>query len=143
ADLVANAPTATCDRPPIDVLRALFEDPQRLRPGQTTAQVTEEAAAQFARLADSLRKWGADPERAAHFLMRLLFCLFSEDIGLLPPKLFSRLVESTQTRPNAFNARLRELFGAMATGGSFGEHDIAHFDGGLFADEDALNLTSD
>src|SRR5438093_5031081 len=27
-DLVANASTPTCDRPPLDVLRALFEDPQ-------------------------------------------------------------------------------------------------------------------
>jgi hypothetical protein len=31
-------------------------------------------------------------ERAADFLIRLLFCLFSEDIGLLPERLFTRLV---------------------------------------------------
>jgi hypothetical protein len=49
----------------------------------------EMAAAEFATLADSLRATGVDPQRAAHFLMRLLFCLFAEDIGLLPPKLFS------------------------------------------------------
>ncbi len=28
----------------------------------------------------------------------------------------------------------------MATGGDFGEHDIAHFNGGLFADDTALDL---
>ncbi len=62
------------------------------------------AAAEFATLADSLRARGVDPQRAAHFLMRLLFCLFAEDIGLLPPKLFSVLLERTRHRPADFKA---------------------------------------
>jgi hypothetical protein len=62
------------------------------------------AAAEFATLADSLRARGVDPQRAAHFLMRLLFCLFAEDIGLLPPKLFSVLLERTRRRPADFKA---------------------------------------
>ena len=36
--------------------------------------------------------------------MRLLFCLFAEDIGLLPPKLFSVLLERTRRRPADFKA---------------------------------------
>ena len=51
-------------------LAAVFADPRRLRPEQTPAQVTERAAAEFAALAESLRRRGADPQRAAHFLMR-------------------------------------------------------------------------
>ncbi len=54
ADLIPNQPTANCKLPPLEVLRAVFSDPQRLKPGQTTAQVTEEAAAQFSKLAESL-----------------------------------------------------------------------------------------
>jgi len=92
ADLDTNQPTATCKVPPLEVLRAVFTNPGRLKPGQTTDQVTKDAAEQFSRLAESLRSRGVPPERAAHFLMRVLFCLFSEDIGLLPNKLFSRLV---------------------------------------------------
>jgi hypothetical protein len=144
ADLVTNQPTETCKLPPLEVLRAVFTDPGRLKPGQTTAQVTEAAAAQFSKLAESLRSRGVPSERAAHFLMRLLFCLFSEDIGLLPGKLFSRLVESNLQRPAEFTKRLRQLFSAMAgEQGSFGEHDIPYFDGGLFSDDEAYDLTRD
>jgi hypothetical protein len=76
--------------------------------------------------------------------MRLLFCLFSEDIGLLPGKLFSRLVQSNIQRPEDFTKRLRQLFSAMAgEQGSFGEHDIPYFDGGLFSDDEAYDLTRD
>jgi len=144
ADLVPNQPTATCTLPPLEVLRALFTDPGRLKPGQTTAEVTEGAAAQFSKLAESLRSRGVPSERAAHFLMRLLFCLFSEDIGLLPGKLFSRLVHSSIQKPTDFTKKLKQLFGAMShEGGMFGEHDIAYFNGGLFSDEEAYELTRD
>lgn len=142
-DLFRGDVTATCALPPLEVLRALFANPARLRPQQTTEQVTERAALEFAALATSLRSRGAEPQAAAHFLMRLLFCLFAEDTGLLPPKLFSRLVESTRTRPSEFGKRLGVLFAAMATGGSFGADDIAHFNGGLFADEQVMDLSGD
>ncbi len=141
ADLQNGTPTDSCPFLPLDVLRAVFRHPSSLRPQQTTEQVTEQAAAEFAKLAESLRSRGFDPERSAHFLMRLLFCLFAEDIGLLPSGLFARIVAATQSRPEDFTARLRQLFGAMATGGFFGADDIGHFNGGLFADDDALDLT--
>lgn len=144
ASLIDNEPSENCARPPFEVLRTLFSDPQQLRPGQTTAQVTEEAAAQFAKLAASLRKNGIPSERAAHFLMRLLFCLFSEDIGLLPDGLLIRLIEANYHRPREFTKRLKQLFAAMATeGGAFGEHDIPYFDGGLFLDDEAYDLSSE
>jgi type II restriction/modification system DNA methylase subunit YeeA len=127
----------------LDVLRALFTDPEQLRPKQTTAQVTEVAAREFAQLASSLNRAGVEPEPAAHYLMRLLFCLFAQDIQLLPPGLFTRLVTSTRDRPADFAPRVRGLFGAMASGGFFGADDIAHFNGGLFADDRAFDLTRD
>ncbi len=144
ADLVTNQPTETCKLPPLDVLRAVFTDPGRLKPGPTTDQVTQAAADQFSKLAESLRSRGVPSERAAHFLMRLLFCLFSEDIGLLPSKLFSHLVQSNIQRPAEFTKRLRQLFAAMAgEHGSFVEHDIHYFNGGLFSDDEAYDLTRD
>ena len=128
---------------PLELLRILFTNPERLRPKQTTAEVTQDAAKEFAQLAGSLQKAGADPEQAAHFLMRLLFCLFAQDVQLLPPKLFTKLVEATRTRPDEFSRRLRLLFDAMAVGGSFGVEDIPHFNGGLFADDRVFALTFD
>ncbi len=143
ADLARNEPTPTCALPPLEVLRAAFTHPDLLRPNRTTASVTEDAAREFAALAEGLRRRGEDPEATAHFLMRLLFCLFAEDIGLLPERLFTTLIARTRTRPADFAARLGLLFAAMATGGSFGADDIAHFNGGLFADVATLPLTGD
>ncbi len=141
ADLSAGVATTASVLPPLDVLRAVFTEPERLRPEWTPEYVTEQAAAEFATLAESLRQRGVDPERAAHFLMRLLFCLFAEDINLLPRRLFTRLVEQTKRRPVVFRELLRELFAKMRAGGFFGIDEIAYFNGGLFADDTTLELT--
>lgn len=53
-DLNCNQVTATCPLPPLDVLRALFGDYNILRPERTDAQVTQEAAKLFSRLAERL-----------------------------------------------------------------------------------------
>jgi len=143
ADLARPAPTETSALPPLDVLRALFEDPARLRPGLTTEGVTQTAARSFGLLAQSLHARGHDPHPASRFLIRLLFCLFAEDVGLLPPGLFTLLAEKTRTRPDEFSNRLGLLFEAMRTGGAFGADDIKCFNGGLFQDADVLPLTRD
>jgi hypothetical protein len=126
--------------PPLDVLRALFDEPDRLRPQHTLAHVTEQAAKEFAKLADSLRSRGEEPALAARFLVRLLFCLFAEDVGLLPKDLFTRLVEGTRAHPGQFATQLGQLFHTMATGGYFGVDQIAYFNGGLFSDDRVLDL---
>lgn len=141
SDLPDPSPTLACPMPALEVLRRLFKNPGSLRPEQTTAQVTERAAAEFAILAQRLTGRGESAEATAHFLMRLLFCLFAEDAGLLPEKLFKRLVERTRTRPADFGERLSLLFAAMATGGAFGVEDIPYFNGGLFTDSTVLGLT--
>jgi hypothetical protein len=127
----------------IAMLRAVFHNPDFFRIAQTTAQVTQEAAKEFARLAELLRKYGEEPHQIAHFLIRLLFCLFAEDIGLLPERLFNRLVSQTRHLPGAFTNQLRQLFGAMTSGAWFGVDKIAHFDGGLFDNEVVLTLDSE
>jgi type II restriction/modification system DNA methylase subunit YeeA len=142
-DLLSSAPTANCALPPLDVLRAVFYDPEQLRPEAARARVTEKVASEFAKLADSLEKTGIEPQRAAHFLMRLLFCLFADSIGLLPEHLFRQMIELDKNRPANFARKLRQLFAAMSTSGStFGPHDIHYFNGGLFADDEVFELTS-
>lgn len=66
-DLLTGAPTPECSLPPLDVLRALFTDPEQLRPEKADARVTEHVAAEFAKLAASLRERHADPERSRIF----------------------------------------------------------------------------
>ncbi len=140
-ELLAGTPTANCALAPLDVLRAVFTDPSLLRPEAAQARVTERVAAEFAKLADSLESRGIEPQRAAHFLMRLLFCLFADSIGLLPEHLFRRMIEADKGKPANFARKLRQLFAAMSTSGStFGMHDIHWFNGGLFADDEVFNL---
>src|SRR5829696_1074360 len=122
-------------------LRRVWTEPEAFRVDETPEQVTEKAAQEFARLAKLLRERGEEPDRAAHFLIRLLFCLFAEDVLLLPQNLFSKLVAATRTKPPAtFAAQLRQLFASMRTGGFFGVDPILHFDGGLFDDDEVLEL---
>ncbi len=125
------------------VLQWAFTDPERLKPGRTIEAVTAEAAELFAGLAQRLRERGHEPQRVAHFMTRLLFCLFAEDIGLLPGRLFNDLLAAVKTRPAAFVDRARELFAAMRGGGWFGLIEIPWFNGGLFDDADCLPLESE
>jgi type II restriction/modification system DNA methylase subunit YeeA len=143
ADLLTSAPTPNCALPPLEVLRALFTDPGELRPEAAAARVTEQAAAEFAKLANSLRERGVDSERAAHFLMRLLFCLFADSIGLLPNHLFRQMLQLARDRASSFTRKLRQLFAAMSTEGSnFGMYDIHYFNGGLFGDDEVFELSA-
>ena len=142
-DLLSNVPTASCALPPLDVLRDAFTDPEQLRPERAAARVTESAAAEFAKLATSLEQRGTDPQAVAHFLMRLLFSLFADSIGLLPEHLFRQMIELDRAKPASFTRKLRQLFAAMSTkGNSFGIYDIHWFNGGLFADDSVFDLTS-
>ena len=127
----------------LDILRKAFTDPDKLRPGLTPSQVTEEAARHFARLAQLLRRYGNEPHATAHFLIRLLFCLFAEDVGILPGGLFTKLVTQPHRTAGAVSGQLRQLFAAMASGGSFGADEIPLVDGGLFNDDSTLDLDGD
>jgi len=121
-------------------LQWAFADPERLKPGKTRQTLTEEAAEQFAGLAQMLRAQGHDPQAAAHFINRLVFCLFAEDIGLLPNQMFTRLLEHAACRPAEFADMARDLFRAMQAGGRVGFEPVAWFNGGLFDSEATLPL---
>ncbi len=128
------------------LLRAVMSEPEALRPRQTPDEVTQLAAARFADIARSMQERGHEPEAVAHFLNRVLFCLFAEDVGLLPARLMTDLVRSRRDDPEAFEAGISELFRLMAdreTGRFFGTQRIEWFDGGLFDDAAALAFTRD
>ncbi|MEI6043718.1 MAG: DNA methyltransferase [Chloroflexota bacterium] len=124
----------------LDLLRKIFTDPDAFKVPTTTAEVTEQVAREFAQLAELLRKQGIEANQAAHFLIRLLFCLFAEDIGLLPDQLFTRLIETSQKRPKVFVWQLPKLFEAMRSVSFFGTDEILHFNGGLFDDDQMVEL---
>lgn len=127
----------------IEIMRALFHDPEQLRPGRTSESVTRDAARQVAEIAFAMRGRGQDPAAVAHFLDRIVFCLFAEDVGLLPDMIFTQIVEKSAGDPERCSKMLGLLFEAMATGGDFGLETIRHFNGGLFDDRSTLDLTLD
>lgn len=127
----------------IEIMRAVFHDPEALRPGRTSTAVTQDAARHFAEIAAAMRARDLDPAAVAHFLDRLVFCLFAEDARLLPNMVFSRIVTQAAGDPVRFCKILGQLFDTMATGGDFGLEPIRHFNGNLFDDRTVLDLTAD
>ena len=129
---------------PLRILRAVMGNPEALRPTTTRHEITEEAARQFADLAQDLRGRGHDPHVVAHFLNKLLFAMFAEDAGLLPKDLVMRIADGTKNDPPAFAAALTDLFGKMSkAGGLFGPERIQWFNGGLFDGTNVLEMESD
>ncbi len=125
------------------VLRNVFYHPEKLRPEVTPEAVTQAAAGKVANLAERLRERGVDAHDAAHFLMKLIFCLFAEDTGLLPERLMARILAKTADNPPLFRKTVADLFRAMATGGEVVLEPVDHFDGGLFADDQTVPLLPD
>ena len=123
-----------------DRLKWAFSDPERLRPGETRRALTERAAAAFAAVAQTLRARGHDPPVVAHFVNRLVFCMFADDVGLLPDHMFTRMLRQAQRTPAQFTELAAELFRVMAGGGRVGFEAVAWFNGGLFDDGAALPL---
>ena len=123
-----------------DKLKWAMSDPDRLRPGVTRQMVTEHAAATFAELAQGLRDRGQEAQAVAHFVIRLVFCMFAEDVGLLPDDMFTRMLTHARRNPDKFADYASRLFGAMATGGDIDFQAVDWFNGGLFDDDTALPL---
>ena len=128
----------------LDVLRKLFTDPEGLRPAQTTEQITVDAATTFAEIVDGWRTRGVGADEAAHLAMKILFCMFAEDIQLLPDGIFRSTIEGAKKDPSRLGKRLQGLFDAMAVGGDYGPATIPWFNGGLFKEGEAvIDLTAD
>ena len=123
-----------------DRLKWAFSDPERLRPGETRQSLTEQAAESFAAVAQSLRERGHDPHAVAHFVNRLVFCMFADDVGLLPSHMFTRMLEHARRTPAEFADLAGDLFQVMASGGRVGFETVEWFNGGLFDDDTALPL---
>jgi hypothetical protein len=118
-------------------------DVERLRPDKTRAELTEEVAARFAQLALRLRDQGHDPQAVAHFVNRLVFCMFAEDVGLLPNNMFTRMLQVSARQAHEFETHARQLFAAMKSGGSVGFERVEYFNGGLFEDDSTLPLAEE
>ncbi|MBI2813320.1 MAG: class I SAM-dependent DNA methyltransferase [Opitutae bacterium] len=122
-------------------LRILFTDPAQLDPSQHAAAVTREIAGHLATLAKSLEKAGHPPKLVAEFLCRCLFCMFAEDVGLLPSKSFRNFLESFRQNTGSFVPLMEALFREMDKGASVStmlRQKLLRFNGGLFREQTVL-----
>jgi hypothetical protein len=125
-------------------LKQAFTDPEAFKPRKTRQELTEETAGEFAGLAQRLRERGHEAHQVAHFVNRLVFCMFAEDVGLLPDHLFTKMLDVSRRDPDGFIENARTLFGAMAhKGGKVGFTAIDWFNGGLFEDDHVLPVSTD
>ena len=125
------------------LLRRIWNEPESFRPKITSRDITNAAANSFATLAEGLRRRNAKADdsaqtqearanQVAHFLTQCLFCFFAEDVGLLPGRMFERLVNNKRLTSERLHEGLRDLFNTMGSGGMFGVDHIPWFNGGLF-----------
>ncbi|MHA3842028.1 class I SAM-dependent DNA methyltransferase [Sphingomonas aestuarii] len=126
-----------------DRLKAAFVDPELFKPAKSRQELTEETAREFVGIAQRLRDRGHEAHRVAHFVNQLVFCMFAEDVGLLPDNLFTKMLSASKARPERFEGNAAKLFGAMATGGDIDFTPIDWFNGGLFTDAGVLPVESE
>ena len=101
-DLAADDPSTA-----LQLLRDVFTAPEEFRPTIDPPRSPRRPPRHFAEIAQSLRARGHDPEQVAHFLDRILFCLFAEDAGLLPKGVFQRLSAASKGRSGRLHERPR------------------------------------
>lgn len=141
----------------LDRLKAIWTNPRSIDPRFQSADVTRQVAANLASvskyLEDGIRIKDLTPsqraleiEESSLFLMRILFCMFAEDIGLLPENRFKDFLKRAEGNDELFANGLRDLFEKMNNpdeGSRFAhalETSVRYFNGGLFESSKTYKL---
>ena len=136
-----------------DRLRAIWTEPHSLDPARISAEVTEDIAKRLAKIAKSLER-NYNPKDIAEFLMRCLFTMFAEDVGLIQETEeekrtgvgpFEAMLERMVDTPEYFPRALESLWTAMDRGDWSGDigRPLKRFNGSLFKTRTALKLEVD
>ena len=123
-------------------LKAIWQEPQSLDPAQVTANVTRGIAKRLAQVSLALEKQNHPPEDVAMFLMRCMFTMFAEDVGLLPAKSFKTMLQDHELNPAAFVHDVSQLWQAMNTGGWAHalKQNVRRFNGAFFKNSKVFPL---
>lgn len=129
----------------IDALAFMMPEPAAPIFLNNLVDVTREAAADVARVFRSMVERGVEREHAQRFVLQSVMAMFSEDIGLLPDKFFTRALFEAKTGADCYDL-IGGLFHAMNTPGitpGGRNAGCAYFNGGLFSQVYPLELTSE
>lgn len=111
--------------------------------GNDRVAVTREAADKVAQAFNSLIDKGVDRTKAQRLILQSVIAMFSEDAGLLPKDIFTRVIQEAKSDPEKSYDLIGGLFEQMnaengASGGMF--EDVPYFDGGLFQTIEPIEL---
>ncbi|MFM8850183.1 MAG: DNA methyltransferase, partial [Cytophagales bacterium] len=123
-----------------------FMLPQPVTPvfGKDKEDVTEKAAQQVAAMYRSMIKRRIKSDEALHYALQCIVSLFAEDVGLLPDKIFSRIIEECVQKKASPYDLIGGLFNEMNKPGitPAGYYKgVDYFNGGLFKEIKAIELT--
>lgn len=126
-------------------LRAIWSEPLSLDPTRHSVKVTREIATRVAKVSKALENTGHPTEEVAMFLMRVLFTMFAEDVGLLPKDCFKQLLQECAQRPEIFPSMLEDLWRAMDEGGFSASirTTVRRFNGEFFKNRRALSMAKE
>jgi SAM-dependent methyltransferase len=122
----------------------IWSDPGSLDPARHAALATRQIALRLAAVSKALER-RHDAEDVALFLMRCLFTMFAEDVGLIPRDSFKRLLRECQESPKSFKPLVEDLWRAMDRGdySSAVRAQIKQFNGRMFAEPQVFALGRD
>ncbi len=126
-------------------LAAIWRDPLSLDPARKAARVTRAIAERLAKVSKALEEHGHDATDVAMFLMRCLFTMFAENVGLLPENAFKDLLAQCVERPDAFPHDVGQLWEAMDLGAWAHalRQKVRRFNGEFFRNRVALPLAKE
>ena len=124
------------------LLAAIWSDPLTLDPARKSARVTRAIAARLAAVSKALEEHKHPPEDVAMFLMRCLFTMFAENVGLLPENSFKDVLARCEQSPEAFPHDVGQLWEAMDLGtwAHALRQKVPRFNGEFFRNRAALPL---
>ncbi len=148
------------EEPVRDLLRGIWLDPESVDPRRRAVEVTRDIAVRLSRVAAQLEKEERERGRSAAdfavalgiehtslFLMRVLFCMFAEDVELLPKGSFTRFLDEARGKSDIWWSRgLHALWESMNQADehnrfwSYGDAIVRHFNGNLFSSARVYDL---
>jgi hypothetical protein len=157
-DLASADKIAPLDLTAANTLRAIWTTPAEIDPRLKAAAVTRDIAELLSKVAAQLEKEERDRnpgaveialgiEATSLFLMRMLFCMFAEDVELLPKDSFKRFLADAKGRSELFwRDGLTNLWSRMNSPDetnrfwSQGDAIVRYFNGNLFANTRIYDL---
>lgn len=143
-----------------NLLRGIWMEPASVDPRARAVEVTRDIAERLSRVAEALEKdykavrpgrsegeLARGIEDTSLFLMRVLFCMFAEDVDLLPQGSFTTFLDESRSKSDQWwRTGLEALWTRMNRIDahdrfwSFGDATVRHFNGNLFETAQVCDL---